>query len=276
MIGFIIIIAINIAAAIITFISSSGKIVDRRRRGLNIIRRGGWILIGCFVATIGLTLFQYYETEKQNRNKELQTILDQNRRDSIANKRNQENTDHVVNTFSGALAKYGLKYDSSQKVIEKLVRDSSKMNVTIIDQNDPIISVCSSETSIKLKEANGDTLVFVISLCYENSPIKINANLIAIGSVDGKFKNYGILEKFFKSKELKGAGALESGEVVVQNGSRANIIFFYLYGQYKNLKNTRTYQIDNVSAFNLRERKVGVPGPTVEENLREFLKSLNL
>ena len=63
MIGFFIIIAINIAAGIITFVSYSGKIIDRHRKGLNVIRKGGWVLIGCFISTIGLTIFQYNKIE---------------------------------------------------------------------------------------------------------------------------------------------------------------------------------------------------------------------
>ncbi len=97
----------------------------------------------CGVVSMLLIFIQYKMDENDKITKANKATEQQNKRDSIADIRLEKNRDQIITTFAESLAKYGLKYDSTQKVITKLILDSTKRTTTIINRNEPAIDFCA-------------------------------------------------------------------------------------------------------------------------------------
>ena len=118
-----IIIFLNLVAAAITLITSSESILKeddnptqkkifKRNRSIKFTKKG-LILLICFGLTIGLAIAQYSLSKRQDREREISIRQDQDRRDSIADKKSDIRNDHTIRIFTESLAKYGLKYDTA-------------------------------------------------------------------------------------------------------------------------------------------------------------------
>ena len=134
----------NLLALYITYITATKKLEDNRSSKLNKIKRHGWIFIVYAIFLIIVQAAQAYLSDKAN-------TENQNKRDAILYSRLKKSADSSVLIFKeksdssvlnfkkssdstalniiGVLAFYKLKYDSAQKKIVTLIKDSSKMMV---------------------------------------------------------------------------------------------------------------------------------------------------
>lgn len=270
-------IIISIMQVLIVLIPIKGKLKDNRYRFPKNFTSLGYLLISCCIITTlsTISIFIISENEEKNSKAELSSRLAE--RDSI----NQTKMNNVVSIYSDKidssnkitieiLAKYGLKYDSVQNRIEKLIKDSTKKNVTIIQENLPVINVCS-ENGIKLKKSYKDSFDLEINFCYNYSPAKININVAVLMPRNGKWYLVGKVDNFIKRDsplDLEGAiGKLLP--LIVANTS--NTLYFKINGNYTNKKGDLTYIINDVVTFNIAKQEQGLALDNIKNEIDKFL-----
>lgn len=232
-----------------------------------------------FVLIIGLSIWQEVDDQVEKRiakklsEKEMlrrdsiaNTIQD--KRDSIANERLQKSKYETIL----ALAQYGLKYDTAQMRIEKIVKDSSR--ITIIKGVEPLLKFCAN-SPISYKKVNNIDSVSIM-VCNEGAVSRNITLRFFIFIANGeKLNPYDSLEYLFEYKGLVNLFSLGVTEwrsfVVPFNSEIENKKLHVLVtGSYTNSDASKTFKVDEAIYFNFKEGKHLFPFDGGKE-LREFL-----
>lgn len=280
------VILIVIFASASSFIPSLAKgLIDNRRRGLKRVKPSGWATIVCYVFTVALTYFQFQHNENENKRKELkadstQTVRDANQRrtydSSLVQMKNKFDTSNikVVNAFGEALGKYGLKFDSANAQLVKIVRDSSKAQTIL--PNPPVLTFAYGE-EISLKECDS-------TICQYN---------IGIGSYDAGSTNFNIKSEilvldnmlnihyldFVKplgTRQKMSANQRNIIGITVESKVKYIALYIRLHGSYTDLYNKNVYSVDIIYAYNPKEKSGGPVGGPRKAEILNLLKRQNL
>lgn len=279
-------ILIALMQAFIVIIPLRGKLSDNRFNFPKSFTKLGYWLIACCVITILSTvgLFFLSEKEENESRKSLSTQLAQ--RDSI----HQMNIDNAnvryVHTLDSSnketirlLAEYGLQYDSSQKVIEKLVRDSSKRNLTIVEN--PELSFCASD-GINDVTFRNDTLFLKVNLCSAKSISRIDSLKITTLVCDGDYNGLipGSLKLVSKDYlvEDDDSQVESNSKTIVQmrypRAPKGNMVYIRLKGTYKNQDQSKVFKVDIVHGYDIKNKQYGSATPIPNRLIRTFIESL--
>jgi hypothetical protein len=130
---------IAIMQTFIVTIPLKGKLSDNRHKFPKNFTKLGWMLITCCIVTMACTILVFIVTGKEEEKSKLTLSNQLKERDSLHQQRIIEAGNRYIGKLDSsdkktieALAKYGLKYDTAEKRIEKLVRDSLNRKVTIV------------------------------------------------------------------------------------------------------------------------------------------------
>ena len=265
---------------LIVIIPLKGKLSDNRTKFPKNFTKLGWFLISCCVVTTICTIIFFILTDREEEKGKLILSTQLQQRDSIhqqkiieAGKSYTAKLDSSNKNTIEALAKYGLKYDTAQKRIEKLVSDSSKRNITIIQGNDPVFGICSDK-GIRIQEKHGDTLDLVFSYCYKYSPANLKLSLYTVGAIGGQFILIGKMNNYFSKKNgLEIDGAFED-QLTVINGSKSSKLFFYITGTYTKQGNSKVINIDEVYSYDITSNKSGFSSDKIKENIKSFVNTI--
>jgi hypothetical protein len=265
---------------LIVIIPFKGKLSDNRSKLSKNFTKLGWFLISCCIVTTICTVIFFILTDSEEEKSKLTLSTQLQVRDSLhqqriieAGKSYTEKLDSSNKNTIEALAKYGLKYDTAQKKIEKLVSDSSKRNITIIQGNDPIFGLCS-DNGIRIKEKHGDTLDLIFSYCYKYSPANLTLSLYTVGVIGGQFILIGKMNNYFSKKNgFEIDGGFED-QLTVLNGSKSSKLYFYLTGSYTKKGNGKIIVIDEVNGYDLNVNESGFPSDKIKENIKSFVNTI--
>lgn len=280
-------ISVAILQAFIVIIPLKGKLSDNRRKFPYNFTFRGYILIICCLLTITCTTLIFIITDKVDE-KSKQILFNQLRSsDSLHQQRIIESGNKYINKLDSSdkntielLAKYGLKYDSSQNIIAKLIKDSTKRNVTIVNGEDPVLMLCSGN-GIKNAVFNGDTLSLNILLCSEKSTSKIKELNLTILSSNGTYttsKNYDLalirkshkIQNKYSQIESNSSTEIETTYFHVLN---QNMIYLRITGEYTNFDNTKHFPIDIIYGYDIKNKKFGTASIDQDEKIRKFLSN---
>lgn len=286
MANIIILVTIPLLVAILSFILAQYKPLDKRRKGLKIITKYGWIIIIINLVIIVLSVIQFSLNEKEIAEKDKQATTNQKKRDLILKSNYDSSLDvlkkkfdttniKTVEVVAQTLGKYGFLFDSSQKMLIKIIKDSSKIRV--IEKEDPIFSICAID-GIKLIQNQKGIIEVTISLCSDeagSTAFDISGNfLISDALASTKFiylgdlqieRNFVISQKISKKLFFKFTGDFNS-----------KMLYIYLNGTYKNLDKTKTYSINTVYYLNTNSGSIGEISGRTKTNIIDYLKSLNI
>jgi len=271
---FIVVIITNIVTNLVVFITATSKISDNRKKKLSWLNRKGWVVVICIITSIILSAVQYWINDNDAKDKEFESLQSQRIKDSLTLVENDIRSEKIIKTFSESLAKYGLKYDSTQKVIEKLVKDSS--NVTIVNANEPDFDFCiedsKKEPGIKFIRQTSDSYVFLVSFCsLTASSNNINVGLrVAYKNIYGNTKLIpgAPLEVIANNSKLNLNG-ISSMELNVPINEEAEVVYFYLEGTYSNISNSKTIKLQTLRSYDILNMKYTIP---YESGYSEILK----
>ena len=214
------------------------EVITKVRGKKKLTKAGQVVLLLISIFTL-LQILQAFMVE----NEKNETIKQQVVKDSIA-KRDEfikdslhqafivNNNKSIVNPFAEGFSKYGLKYDSATKVIEKLVRDSAKRESKFYSMGRPILDL----REILLTKLTNDSAEFQVKIACEQSTA-YNVNLpLKYGCIDKSsyVYNLGTL------KEKPAAGDLTAGKVrtihlKIPRMDNAEIFLFYIKGSYTDI-----------------------------------------
>lgn len=277
-----IIIGIALLVALSSFISSVGKLLDRRRKGIKIVTKRGWLIISLNFGIIILSAFQYFFSEKDLKQKDYEATKKQTLRDSVLKSnydsslyvlKNKFDTSNIntVSTISQTLGKYGYLFDSAQKRLVKIIRDSSKTKIIV--QEDPILSICSFE-GIKLTKTENGLNYFDLLFCSEGSGCTgFNINIAIVLSDTIPSNNYF----YFKDNlKLRDKVQIAKDAAYVQHFNFSdNIIFKFLYvyvtGTYTNIDRSKTYKVDDIYYYNKIGKTIGLTEGETRKNIIKYI-----
>src|ERR1035437_4288503 len=283
MTGILIIIGIALIIAISSFISSTGKLLDRRKKGLKIITKRGWSLITLNFGVIILSVAQYYLNENELNQKDIEASNKQAIRDSILKSnydsslyvlKNKFDTSNIniVSTISQTLGKYGYLLDSAQKRLVKIIKDSSKTK--IITQEDPILSICSFE-GIKLIKIENGIYYFNLLFCSEGAGctgFNVNASIVLSDSIPSISFLY-LKDNLVLTDELqipKDAAYLMHFNL--SEKLKFNLLYVYVNGTYTNIERTKTYKIDAAYYYNKIFKTYGMVAGETRKNIIDYIE----
>ena len=278
-----IIFGIALIIAITSFISSTGKLLDRRKEGLKIITKRGWFLIALNFVVILLSVAQYILNENKLHQKDVEASNKQAIRDSILKSnydsslfvlKNKFDTSNIkiVSTISQTLGEYGYLLDSAQKSLVKIIKDSSKTK--IITQEDPILSICSFE-GIKLEKNENDKYYYNLKFCSEGAGctgFNVTASIVLSDSMPSNYFIY-LKDNLVLSNEIQ--IPKDAAYVKYFNFSdklKYTLLYVYVNGAYTNIQRTKTYNIDAVYYYNKIVKTSGMVEGETRKNIISFIQ----
>jgi cell division protein FtsL len=181
MLGLLLIIIVNIAAAISIFTTAGDKIFSDspkqpkaifKRRKTYTLTQNGKILTSAIVVTTVIAIAQFFLTQSKERSlQKLQDLRDSNIasknriRDSISSAKIENSKQETIE----ALARYGYKTDSLNDNLVRIVRDSTNRKITIIQGENPVVNFCLSPIGLKFLYSRNDTIGYSVSICSQNA-----------------------------------------------------------------------------------------------------------
>jgi hypothetical protein len=199
---------------------------DFKKDSENKLNLTGYIVVILLIFSLFLGIWDYFNSiENDNKSEaKLQKALE--KRDSISQIKNEKANKLLFESF----AKYGLKYDLAKQEIEKLVKDSARINYITAEKPYfyiyAIEKISSNHNNLKLK------LTFTSKSTSYN--IKTTLDLIEYDIISNKLnlieKNYPTLAYGTEIPEK----ATSSIEIPFENiSNKVQIIFFRLKGTYE-------------------------------------------
>jgi hypothetical protein len=175
----------------------------------------------------------------------------------------------LESAFTNALARYNLKYDSTQKVVLKFVRDSAKKETKIIYGNRPELEVDDISFSKDLKDSVRIKFTSKQATSY-NVTIKINC------VVQESDKPAYIINRF---QEAYLNDIIVPSDKVFQlteqieglNNFNRPIFYFIFIGSYKDI-DKKTYIFKGIFNYNSITKSFG---PVTEPTTSSLIKFIN-
>ncbi len=175
------------------------------------------------------------------------------------------------------LAIYGLRYDSAQRAIEKLVKDSSGKRITIIE--DPELSLCPADGINEVFYRN-DTLYFKMNLCSAKASSIIDSLKLSILIGDGDYNALTPISLKISDKNvlIEDAGTLieSNAKTLIQihkaNAPKGNMLYIRLSGTYKNRMGSKTIPVDLIFGYDIKNKLFGSATPIPKRYILDRLK----
>ncbi|HXP51910.1 MAG TPA: hypothetical protein VN922_18280 [Bacteroidia bacterium] len=258
------ILLINIATVIAMFVTSTGKIIDRRRAWYNILTKRGWIFLVCSFVLVLIPLLQ-------NNYLQSQAKIEQDERDkkmldsyNLSIKALKASSDSNSNDVIKTLAEYGLKYDKAQKRIEKLVTDSSKR--TYIQPENPTLKLINGGSSnqsgiVANKEIRGEYNFYFTSIAATSSNINFKISFLIY---DGKVIRYLYGQDLFNHKKIISKGETQSKTYEIDTSYKYDILIPYIRGTYTNDEGSKKFTFDEVFYYNNKTERFSM----IEDKIR--------
>jgi hypothetical protein len=260
-----------IIQSVIVIIPYQGKLSDNRSQFPKNFTKRGWILVTLCFLTIIITISIFLLSEKENNANSVAL------KNAILETTNKASTKYSQQLDSNnkwtieLLAKYGLKYDSSQMLITKLIKDSSRKTI-IQNEINPTFDF-SNEQGVQLVSKSIGVYKFnIISYSFESSTANLNAKVSAIIKLnDGTFKivsnpiiygtrNLNIPFKTYYAYEMK-----------LESIYDFEIVYFVLIGTYFNTLGTKKFELNSIRGIDLSQNKYIAPNSVDEEEIRKLL-----
>jgi hypothetical protein len=237
---------------LIVIIPLKGKMTDGRLNFPHLTKKGKY-LVTCCIATLIASIWLFIridndENESQQKFENDLKIELKKANDSYNSKMDLSNKNTIE-----ILAKYGLKVDSSQKRIEKLVKDSTNIVTKIYNSEDPDFGMYNIET---IKRTTDTLKIKLIFSSNDATSYKVNFKMdIAVIDLKGKLKvilrNFNTLAPNVTMNKNKGL----SHEVSFSNPNYHSIIF-RLKGDYYKFDHKRII-LDKLYSYEINK-----PTPT--------------
>ena len=250
----------------------------------NANRREKIILIISIVALIA-TQFKSCSESKINKKKE-QAFSDTL---TIREKRYRQHIDSLSQNFAKligsskdstivALAKYGLKYDTAQQRIEKLIKDSSQKKITnIISSTDPSIGLDKPAITVDSSIGNNELMVSINIKNFKGSAYNVKAAAIGIHEINDRFIIVPSSIPFsFENVKLEENEDMPLVAKIRFRGTPKGYLYFFITGSYTNADKSKTFNIEQIRVIDFEEKNQGTPYTKKNQLLRQFLKSKNL
>ncbi len=261
---------LGILTSIIVIIPFTGKVHDGRKRWHKRFTFRGWVVVLVFTASIGVNYYKDLQIDKDEAAKIKTAKKEKEHDDSVSRKLNDESNAKIVTSFTDALAKNGLKYDSAEKVIKKLVRDSAKKVVKIGNEPNLMIS------AIRLLKSENNVYYFNNTITSQNATsehIYIKQYIVVEEKKDSLFLIQGPGDFFAKD------GSLDNNQPFSYNvnltSNNPQVFYFLFIGKYKDIDG-RKLKMNKIYTYDFKLNAFGFPLEPSYSRVRLFFKHNNI
>jgi hypothetical protein len=249
-------IILGICGATIGFLAFSNEFPDKKYYGT--IKSLEFKLIVFVLATfvgVWATLKKNSLADIEKANEKLNSQKEQRKNDSANRILTDQSNTKIIQTFTSALAEYGLKYDSSERVVLKAVRDSSKKVVEKTSPINPSLDICN----IKKDSVENGITKFLLSLCASKSTAyNINLKLYEAVVVDEQYFLVGGPNEFYpKNGTLAVDKTFTWGSNFVNLSNQTSRIEFLFIGSYTN-ENKKPFPLNLMYEYDFNDKKWGM------------------
>jgi len=245
-----------ILGAIIAFLSTKGLI------HLGRLTKNGRTVCFLFLSTIILSVYQNIYNDDQAKAKEdalrKQFIFDLNDVTSKSEKNLMETA-----------AKYALRYNESQKSLEKIVRDSSR--TTVIQSNNPILQICG----IKNITAQSNFNEYVISFCSKgagSSNFNVRLYFVLGDTLNLTPQRYIGNQSLDRNNSIPESRNYNKKFKLIDDFRNHTAIFIWVTGTYTNVGGTQPLKIDQLYYHNFKSEELSVLDKEPSEQIIQFIK----
>ncbi|MDB5143901.1 MAG: hypothetical protein JWQ66_2614 [Mucilaginibacter sp.] len=266
-------VTLGICAATIGILAFANEFPDKKY--LEKIKTLPFKLIVFLIATIiGVcaTIKKNSLSDEEKLAEKLNSKLEQHQNDLANRKLTDQSNAKIVNTFTSALAKYNFKYDSSQKTIIKLVRDSAKKETKITYVSHPELGI----DNIQLKKITNDSLILTIGFftkqaaCYHTVVKTYTAwgeDNLSYHFIPESKPNF-INDVLIPLEKVLMLPRIITGDInQIKNGT----IYFLFLGYYFDSEGKK-FPFQTISTFNLINKEFGTVTEPANSELRKLFK----
>jgi|GEM_PF-5823148 len=234
----------------------SGALYDKRKKYYRRFSIRGYILVLLAIFLIICSVKKHEISEELNKIKDKEISV----RDSINQYRTQE-----------LLAKYGLKVDTKNDEIVKILRDSSlRKTTTIYKGNMPYFQINNIEMSV-----HGDTLFGKVWYCSKEAvsySVNVYLDIIAYSI---KKDSFSIVVKNLRNISIvnipKDECLISDGSWVIRDMVEDDIYIFQLHGTYQTSEH-KIIDVGYYSQYNFNNKQFGLLSPDLHYKITEFLE----
>lgn len=240
----------------------SGALYDRRKKPLSRFSKRGYTLLVLALILIIVSIKQSQVTNDLNKLSIASAEIKMAKRDSI----NQSKDDMDRLKTTEMLARYGLKVDTQNNEIVKILKDPTSRKITNNYGEDPVLDL--SEAKVDGKK------IFLKFTSYQATSYDINVKIDILGDVNNKTimlvrDRFVIAENaiIIKNKSLENNWTID--HFIIPSISR---FYFKLHGSYKKSNGTKI-PIENYYALDKDNgNQIGSPVPAILFLIREAYK----
>ncbi len=264
---------VALVGGVSSIIASTGELFNKGAKGIRYILPRGWIYLACTVLLMVLPTVQSIIQDNINAAKDIENKKAELIRDSTLKaaydtsvasiKRNSDASNFAQTlTISQVLSKNNYELDSSNKELRKMIRDSSKK--TIVNGPDPTFSVVETEGHraieiIKTNEVDYTCIVHVKSADATTTRCQITAYVfIASDSSITDFHYAGTFKDLFNLESGFTKDVPMSVRFELTTANKFDVLLVWLKGTYKNTDGTKTFPINTLYSFNIKNREFGI------------------
>lgn len=245
-------------ALVVVIIPFTGEVYSRKASLIKSFTARGWTVLFAFIISILVNYFKDLQVDKDDKAKDRVTKSEKHKDDPISRKRNDESNAKIVNTFTSSLAKYNLRYDSTQNQVLRFVRDSAKKNIRVINRNNPEFDIID----INLKSIKNDTATFSIgTICKQAAGYKIN--LFCYVVLQNKAKtSYEFVSSLnphiFHDLQMPGDKDYHFEMFLNKTPKNWGRVFLLFKGNYENLEGKK-FNYKKLLLYDIDDKNFGMP-----------------
>ncbi|HLD52082.1 MAG TPA: hypothetical protein VJA82_02150 [Sediminibacterium sp.] len=261
-----------IAQAFIVILPYQGKLTDNRKKFPKNFTRYGWVLISLSAFNILLTIWIFTISERENTQNALDLKKAVLETTNLASSNYEKKLDSNNLKTIELLAKYGLKYDSAQKIISKLIIDSSRKTIIQNDVN-PTLDF-ANDVGIQFVSRSKDSYDFnIVTYSFESSTKNLDAKLLAV--IKLKNGNLSLISRGIiyghKNIDVPFNTFFEYG-CKFQSKLDFDVVYFILIGTYFNTSGNKKFELNSIRGFDMNRNKLIAPLSDDEEEIRKIIK----
>jgi len=263
---------LGVLAFVVLILPFTGKVHDGKSKWFRGFTVRGWLVCAAFLLSILVNYLKDLQSEKEDLAKASATNVEKRKDDSIARRRNDESSAKIVNTFTEALARHGLMYDSAEKIIQRLVKDSAKRIIKNTFGNHPELAV----NNIELLRSSRDTLLFKTSF-YTKQAASYHSTfkVYVVQAEDGK-QLYIIPDNtrgiFLKDVLIPLEKVLQMPRTITGNNIQnfRGVFYFVFIGSYSDSDN-KNFPFKVIESYSMNEKSFGAVFEPVNSQIINLL-----
>jgi hypothetical protein len=242
---------------------STAEASNDQMRGIRSITPRGWKILACGFFLLVLSIWQYALSESEKTELASQELA----RDSVQ-----------ARMFVELLAQYHLKYDSGQKQVLAMVRDSARRTTIIRQQQaDPSLTMCP-ETGLAISGSHGRNLsVSYCILCREATAHSLDIKHVILVNdtvrnrwvVSGPHQVATVGATLPMDAKYTGGFTFSKGNT---DSTHFNEVYNYLYGTYSN-RAGKKFAFAEFWGIDLKTKNAFIPA---EPRFRDIVKEAQL